>query len=481
MGRLPRIASDDRLVELLREGDVGAFDALFERYQRPILSFCRHMLGSHEEAEDAVQHSFLAAYKGIVGSDRAILLRPWLYTIARNHCLSQLRARRQQASLDDVEPSVEGLAAEVQRRSDLRDMLRDLARLPDDQRAALVLAELGDLSHDEIAEVVGCPKGKVKALVFQARSSLSASRQARDTSCADIREQLSSLSGGALRRTALRRHLRDCEGCREFRNEVKHQRQAMAVLLPVVPSAGLKASVLSGVGVTGTVTAGAVAGGSGGGLAAILANAGVAKLTVAAVVAVSGVAAVKAVEESLSTTAPQQVSPAPKSSPAATREALTGATNPASSPTFEPTRAGGAHAPGKQTGGVANGKNPKGERGRSETSPGRTKKAPGRAGTSPGRAGTTPGQSGTAPGKAKARPETGSRKGGRSESSPGDAKTPDTSGGGSGGQSTGGGGGSSGGGSGSTQGTGGSSETAPLRGRPDGVVQDVTAALPKAK
>src|SRR2546430_12726517 len=121
-------------------------------------------------------------------------------------------------------------------------MLSDIARLPDDQRAALVLAELGDLDHGDIAAVVGCPKEKVKALVFQDRSSLALSRQARETSCEDIREQLATLRGGALRRTALRRHLRGCAGCREFRDEVRRQRSAMAVLLPVVPAAGLKRS-----------------------------------------------------------------------------------------------------------------------------------------------------------------------------------------------------------------------------------------------
>ncbi|MDQ4041822.1 MAG: sigma-70 family RNA polymerase sigma factor, partial [Actinomycetota bacterium] len=200
-GALRRIASDERLVASVRAGDDRAFEALFERYQRPILSFCRHMLGSREEAEDAAQQAFLSAYNGIRAGDRELQLRPWLYTIARNHCLSQLRARREQSSLEDAEPSVEGLASEVQRRADLREVLRDLARLPEDQRAALVLSELGDLSHDEIAGVLDCPKGKVKALVFQARSSLAASRQARDTSCAEIREQLATLSGGALRRT----------------------------------------------------------------------------------------------------------------------------------------------------------------------------------------------------------------------------------------------------------------------------------------
>ena len=74
------------------------------------------MLGSREEAEDAVQHTFMAAYTDLRRSDKPIQLRPWLYTIARDHCMSLLRARREQAPLDDAEPSVDGLAATVQRR-----------------------------------------------------------------------------------------------------------------------------------------------------------------------------------------------------------------------------------------------------------------------------------------------------------------------------------------------------------------------------
>ena len=258
--RLLRVASDERLVALVRAGHEAAFEAVYDRHHRPILSFCRHMLGSREEAEDALQHTFLSAHGALTGSEQPVHLRAWLYTIARNRCLSMLRARREQVSLEDAEPAVEGLASEVQRRQDLRDLLGDLARLPDDQRAALVLAELGDVSHEDIAQIVSCPKDKVKALVFQARTSLSDTRRARDTSCQEIREQLATLTGGALRRKTLRRHLSECAGCREFRAEVQHQRRGLAIVLPVVPTVALKHAVLGG--------ALAAAGGAGGGAAA---------------------------------------------------------------------------------------------------------------------------------------------------------------------------------------------------------------------
>lgn len=304
-----RTLPDGRLVARIRDGDERAFEVVFDRYHGRLLAFCRHMLGSREEAEDALQHVFVAAHRNLVaGDERVVELRPWLYAIARNRCLSVLRARRDAVALDDVaEPAGAGLAVgeEVERRQDLREMLGDLARLPDDQRAALVLSELGDLCHDEVAAVLGVRRDKVKALVFQARESLAGWRQARETDCREIREQLATLHGGSLRRGVLRKHLEVCEGCRGFRDEVRRQREAMAVLLPVVPTVALKAKVLGavvagsplapaagvGAGAGAAVTAGAGAAapaGAGGGLAALGGGIAGKALAVAAVAATAG-------------------------------------------------------------------------------------------------------------------------------------------------------------------------------------------------
>src|SRR3954465_1860174 len=95
--RLLVLAGDDRLVEQIRRGNETAFTVAFERHTGAILSFCRHMLRSQEEAEDAVQHTFAAAYRTLLEDDREIHLKPWLYAIARNRCLSVLRARREEA------------------------------------------------------------------------------------------------------------------------------------------------------------------------------------------------------------------------------------------------------------------------------------------------------------------------------------------------------------------------------------------------
>lgn len=288
--RLLSFAGDDRLVALIREGSQAAFEVVYERYHRRLLSFCRHLLGNPEDAADAVQHTFISAHRDLVSTQKPIQLRAWLFTIARNRSLSLLRVRREHADVDAIQPATDGLTAEVERREDLRELLGDLAHLPDDQRAALVLAEIGSLTHDEIAQIIDCPPTKVKALVFQARSSLSASREARDIPCREVREQLASQRGSALRHGSLRRHVRECTGCRDFRDEVRRQRQAFAQILPVAPVVGLKEAVLSGVGIS--TGGGAAAAGSGASVA--IAALGAQSLAVKALVTagiIGGVAA----------------------------------------------------------------------------------------------------------------------------------------------------------------------------------------------
>ena len=274
-------ASDEQLARAAGRGEAAAFEVLYERHHRPLLSFARHMLGCAEDAEDVVQHAFLAADHEFRSGRVPKAVRAWLYTVARNRCVSLLRARREVPGLPDAAmPSTENLAADVERRADLRHLLADLRELPDDQRAALLLAELGDLSHVEVATVIGVRPGKVKALVFQARETLMAAAQARAIPCRSIQEELSVASGSALRRRHLRNHLAQCPGCQEYADRLRAQRASLALLLPVVPTVALRDAVLSGL----AGSAGAGAGAAAGGIGLLAAKSTAAKLlTIAAV------------------------------------------------------------------------------------------------------------------------------------------------------------------------------------------------------
>jgi RNA polymerase sigma factor (sigma-70 family) len=254
------------------------------------------MLGSQEEAEDAVQHTFTSAHSALLRDERDIRLKPWLYTIARNRCLSILRARREQPD-DRIETSTVGLDSEVERRAELRQLVEDLQDLPEDQREALVLSELRDLSHQEVADVLGCKVANVKGLVFRARMGLTERREARDASCEAIQQELATVQGGSLRRGRLRHHLRACAPCTAYLDDVRHQRKMMAAILPVIPTVGLKSSVFAATGIGGGAAAaggGAVAGGSaaaGGGILGSLTTVGgatVAKVAVVGALAAGG-------------------------------------------------------------------------------------------------------------------------------------------------------------------------------------------------
>jgi RNA polymerase sigma factor (sigma-70 family) len=148
------------------------------------------MLGGRDEAEDALQQTFIRAHRALIGGTLPRELRPWLYGIAGNCCRTIAAERRPVVRLEAKDPGVGDLGEEVARREDLRDLVRDLGRLPADQRSALLLSELEDRSHIEVAEILGCRAGKVKALVYQARSALLADRRAREASCVQIREDL---------------------------------------------------------------------------------------------------------------------------------------------------------------------------------------------------------------------------------------------------------------------------------------------------
>ncbi len=267
---------DAELARMVAAGDGAAFEALFDRHHRGVLSLCRHMLGSREEAEDALQHTFAAAYQQLTGRDVPTRLRPWLYAVARNRCISLIRARREVPS-EEVPVSGSGLSDEVEQRADLRELVSDIGRLPDDQRAALVLSELQDLQHEEVAEAIGCRQEKVRALVYQARSSLAGWRAARETPCREVREHLATASGGALRRASIQRHLKVCEDCTTFRDAVTSQRRRVALVLPVLATPLLKERVLEAAHAAAEGAAAAAAGGgaaAGGAAAAEGAGAG---------------------------------------------------------------------------------------------------------------------------------------------------------------------------------------------------------------
>jgi len=281
-GRSPllRLQSDEKLIALIRRGHHGAFDALFQRYQSRLLAFCRHMLGSTEDAEDVLQEVFTAAFNAMLADDRPINARPWLYRIARNRCLNHLR-RPVAAGLDsmDVFERDGGVttADTVHRREEFRQIVADVQDLPETQRTALLLREIDALSYDQIAEAMDTTVPSVKSLLVRARVSLAEAAEARLLTCAEVRLELGQVAEGIARTTPpVRRHLKHCERCRLFRTELRRANRALAAVYPIGPLIIIKKLLLAKLG------SGAAGGGLAGGGASAGAGAAGSAVTAAA-------------------------------------------------------------------------------------------------------------------------------------------------------------------------------------------------------
>src|SRR5437764_10843958 len=190
---LLRLQSDERLIALIRRGNAGAFEVLVSRYESRLLAFCRHLLGSREDAEDVLQEVLAAAFNAILADERPINVRPWLYRIARNRSLNHLR-RIQAIGVDsmDIHFSEHGAstADKVHEREAFRTLVGDVQGLPETQRTALVLREMDALSYDQIAEAMDTTVPGVKSLLVRARISLAEAAEARQLSCDEVRIEL---------------------------------------------------------------------------------------------------------------------------------------------------------------------------------------------------------------------------------------------------------------------------------------------------
>jgi RNA polymerase sigma factor (sigma-70 family) len=336
---LLRLRSDEQLLALFRAGNEDAFTTIHDRYRQRLFAYTRQMLGgARQDAEDALQDVFVRAYNGLRAHDRPVSLKAWLYRVAHNRCIDHLR-RPLPAPTDLLDTSRSPLHDPMEladRREDLRRLVADVQRLPRQQRSALLMRELQGMSYAELAEALDVTVPAIKSLLVRARIGLVECSEARDTACADIREDLGIAHDRGVRITGVaRRHLRDCSGCREYRTGLRATSRSFAALLPVGPL-GMLAHVLgigggsagaSAAGSAGGAGAASVGGGAasvGGGAASV--GGGALTLTSAKVAVVVAVATAGGVAEV------RQLAPARAPSPAAAAAAPAAARTPAAAP-----------------------------------------------------------------------------------------------------------------------------------------------------
>jgi RNA polymerase sigma factor (sigma-70 family) len=300
--------SDELLARLVASGGERPFKALYERYRHPLYGYCHSILRNEADAQDALQSTFTKALMALREGRRNAPLRPWLYRIAHNEAVSIVRDRgTAEKRLERVPrradaPSVEERAGD---RARLSSLLEDLSQLPDRARGALVMREMGGLSHEEIATAMGLSIGAAKQAIFEARRGLLELAEGRAMSCDDITRRLSAGDRRAFRGRRVRAHLRDCGTCAAFAAAIPRRQGELRALAPVlapVSAAAVLDHILSAASgppsssAAGSAAAGgsALAGGSGAptaGLAAKALVSAVAPKALLAVVVSAGVAA----------------------------------------------------------------------------------------------------------------------------------------------------------------------------------------------
>jgi RNA polymerase sigma factor (sigma-70 family) len=171
-GALLRAQSDARLVDLTRAGNDRAFEAIVGRYKGDLLRYCSRILPDGR-GEDAVQQSFVNAYRALHGDTTPLSLRSWLFSVAHNVSLNILRQHGSDHEPLDSHPGTEEPAhATFERRERLREVLAAVAALPAGQRDAIVLRELEGRGHEEIARELGITGGAARQLISRARSGV---------------------------------------------------------------------------------------------------------------------------------------------------------------------------------------------------------------------------------------------------------------------------------------------------------------------
>jgi RNA polymerase sigma-70 factor (ECF subfamily) len=179
--------SDADLMLRVKRGDRAAFEALVEKYKQPLMNFVQRTLRDEAEAEDLAQNVFLQVFKSRARYERTAKFSTWLFTIARNLCLNEIRRRSRHPaeSLEEThaqhedqpqkqyEDKTVALPVDTLLHGELAEKIEEaLAALPENQRSALLLCRQEELSYEEIAKILDCSLPATKSLIHRGRETL---------------------------------------------------------------------------------------------------------------------------------------------------------------------------------------------------------------------------------------------------------------------------------------------------------------------
>jgi RNA polymerase sigma factor (sigma-70 family) len=228
--------ADHELVAAVRRGDDGAFEELFSRYRSRISSYVNKVVGDADLAQDIAQEVFISALRRLRDTERPIVFKPWIYQIAKNACIDELRRTRRNHEIplehdrergDGERDLVSGDATPdlaIENKQQLEDLRGAFGGISDLHRRILVLRELEGLSYVEIGERLGTSRAIVESTLFRARRRLAEEYEELTSGrrCEHTRALVDAWEGRTLRRLGVRehrqlvRHLGHCKPCRRY-------------------------------------------------------------------------------------------------------------------------------------------------------------------------------------------------------------------------------------------------------------------------
>jgi RNA polymerase sigma factor (sigma-70 family) len=171
--RLLATQSDERLLALVRDGHERAFEALVNRYRRPLLGYCRRMSLSEARAEDVLQQALLKTWIALRDGAEVRDIKAWLYRVVHNTAVNAVRdAAHDRDRLADPTLRAGIGQADLERGLVVREALAEVAALPRLQREAIVRTAVGGHSHEQVASDLGITDGAVRGLLYRARATL---------------------------------------------------------------------------------------------------------------------------------------------------------------------------------------------------------------------------------------------------------------------------------------------------------------------
>jgi RNA polymerase sigma-70 factor (ECF subfamily) len=171
--------SDEDLMSRVKRGEAEAFEMLLARYQKPLFSFIFRMVGDFHKAQDIFQETFFRVFRNAWRYDESLRFSPWLYRIARNLCLEEIR-RRKRVKIILVDEGAKLQPKELWGRETLDEEVEEMRRiverailqLPERQREVLLLRENQGLSYEDIAQITGMSVPAIKSCLHRARMAL---------------------------------------------------------------------------------------------------------------------------------------------------------------------------------------------------------------------------------------------------------------------------------------------------------------------